>query len=120
MSKKTHKKTRATEFSDKVRKIIKERDGGCIFCEMGYHMEKAIGIDTKVFSIMHYIPRGQNGLGIEENGAVGCQYHHDMLDNGNEGRREEMLGMFREYLMQMYDGWNEEDLKYDKWDFLKK
>ena len=43
-----------------------------------------------------------------------------MLDNGNTGRREEMLGLFKDYLMQQYKYWNEEDLIYDKWSFLKK
>ena len=71
------------------------------------------------FCCMHYIPRSDNGLGIPENGALGCQYHHTMMDNGNEGRREEMLGIFKEYLMNEYKDWNEDDLRYSKWDFLK-
>ena len=57
------------------------------------------------------------GLGIPKNGAVGCQYHHEMLDNGNTGRRGEMLEIFREYLMQQYPDWNEQELVYSKWNF---
>ena len=107
-------------FTPEVRKKIFERDGEqCIFCKMGYHMEKATWMDCNVLSIMHYIPRSRNGLGIEQNGALGCYYHHTMLDNGNAGRRAEMLELFRDYLMQQYENWNEEDLVYDKWSFLK-
>lgn len=112
------KRARKAEFSAKTRRIIEERDNGCIFCQMRYHMEKAFWMDLNVFSIMHYIPRGQNGLGIEQNGAVGCQYHHTMMDNGNEGRRKEMLELFKEYLESIYDDWDESKLKYSKWDFL--
>ena len=114
------KQCKSREFSPKVRKIIIERDNDdCIFCRMGYHMENATLLGLQLRSVMHYIPRSRNGLGIEENGALGCQYHHEMLDNGNTGRREEMLGMFREYLMQQYEGWDESKLVYSKWDFLK-
>lgn len=113
------KRARKAEFDQKTRRIIEQRDNGCIFCQMHYHMEKAFLLDLNVFSIMHYIPRGQNGLGIEQNGAVGCHYHHTMMDNGNESRREEMLQLFQEYLMSCYDDWDESKLKYDKWAFLK-
>lgn len=113
------KRARKAEFSTKARRIIEERDNGCIFCQMRYHMEKAYEMDLCVFSIMHFIPRSSGGLGVEQNGAVGCQYHHDMLDNGNGGYREEMLELFEEYLSSMYEDWNKESLKYDKWAFLK-
>lgn len=114
------KQCKEREFSPKVRKNIIERDDDqCIFCRMGYEMQQATPLGLKLRSIMHFVPRSHNGLGIEKNGALGCQYHHEMLDNGNKGRREEMLGMFREYLMQQYEDWNEDDLTYSKWDFLK-
>lgn len=112
------KRARKAEFTANARKTIEIRDNGCIFCQMGYHMEKANWMDLNTFSIMHYIPRSRGGLGIEQNGAVGCHYHHTMLDNGNEGRREEMLGIFRDYLMQQYEDWDESKLTYSKWDFL--
>lgn len=41
-----------------------------------------------------------------------------MLDNGNMGRREEMLEMFKEYLQEHYPDWNEDELVYSKWRFL--
>ena len=71
--------------------------------------------DSQIMSIMHYIPRSKGGLGIEQNGALGCQYHHTMLDNGYQGRRAEMLEMFKGYLQNHYDNWNEEELYYRKW-----
>lgn len=114
------KQCKSREFSQSVRKNIIERDNDtCIFCQKEYHMEKATPLGLSLRSVMHYIPRSANGLGIPENGALGCQYHHEMLDNGNEGRREEMLGIFQEYLMSEYEDWNEDDLIYSKWDFLK-
>lgn len=113
------KQTRSKEFSSKDRALIKERDGGCIFCRMGYHMEEIKGYGQTLPSIMHYIPRSHNGLGIPENGAVGCQIHHEMLDNGNSGRRDEMLELFKGYLQDHYPDWDESKLIYDKWAFLK-
>lgn len=114
------KQAKAREFSKKAREEIYHRDfGSCIFCGMGYRMEKATWLSKEILSVMHYIPRSGNGLGIPQNGAVGCQYHHNMLDNGKDGVREEMLQLFREYLQRHYQDWNEEQLKYSKWNFLK-
>lgn len=78
-------------------------------------MDKINWFDSQLMSIMHYIPRSKGGLGIEQNGALGCQYHHSMLDNGHQGRRVEMLEMFKGYLQSHYDNWNEEELYYRKW-----
>lgn len=115
------KQCKSREFSQKARKEIVERDGDrCIFCAMGYRMEKATVTGLSIRTVMHYIPRSRNGLGIPENGALGCQYHHTMMDNGHEGYRDEMLGIFKEYLMSQYEDWNEEDLTYSKWNFFKK
>ena len=107
---------RRTEFSPAARKKIIERDEGrCIFCERGYRMENAEVFALSIKGLMHYIPRSQGGLGVPENGAVGCQYHHHMMDNGKEGYREEMLGIFKEYLKEHYLEWDEEKLIYSKW-----
>ena len=110
------KQARARDFTEKARKEIYERDKGCIFCRQGYHITPQVG---GIFETMHYIPKSQNGLGIARNGAIGCKYHHTLLDNGNLGLREEMLEIFREYLMEHYPDWNEKELTYSKWDFLK-
>lgn len=64
---------------------------------------------------MHYIPRSAGGLGIPQNGAIGCQFHHNMLDNGNQGKRKEMLEIFKQYLQELYTEWNEDELVYRKW-----
>lgn len=109
------KETRSREFKPKTRKLIIERDETCIFCKMGYHMEDVERKGQGPFSIMHYISRAQNGLGIEQNGALGCQTHHDMLDNGYQGRRSEMLELFEEYMIEKYPDWNKKDLVYRKW-----
>lgn len=68
-----------------------------------------------MLSVMHYIPRSAGGLGIPQNGAIGCQFHHNMLDNGNQGKRKEMLEIFRQYLQELYPEWNEDELVYRKW-----
>lgn len=113
---KKSKQARAREFSKKEREKILCRDNGeCIFCKMKYRMENANPFVLGIREIMHYIPRSQNGLGIEQNGAVGCKHHHEMMDNGNKGRREEMLGLFRDYLQSFYPEWDEKSLKYRKW-----
>jgi hypothetical protein len=113
---KKSKQARRREFSQKDRETIINRDRHeCIFCRMKYHMEDVDGYGQQLPSIMHYIGRAQGGLGIPENGALGCQCHHEMYDNGNKGRHGEMRGLFREYLMQYYPDWNEEKLVYSKW-----
>ena len=112
------KYTKYLEFSQKERTAIRERDNyRCIFCQIGYKMPPAAVPEMDITDIMHYIPRSSLGLSIRQNGAVGCQYHHEMLDNGNTGRRGEMLELFREYLMQQYPDWNEQEIVYSKWNF---
>lgn len=80
-------------------------------------MDETDGFGRELFEIMHYIPRSQGGLGIPQNGALGCKSHHMMLDNGNKGRREEMLEVFREHLKRFYKDWDEKELVYSKWNF---
>jgi hypothetical protein len=82
---------------------------------MGYMMEGALPGDLHIIETMHYIPRSRGGLGIARNAALGCKWHHMMLDNGNKGNREEMLNMFADYLKGNYKDWNEKDLIYNKW-----
>ncbi|MCM1233485.1 MAG: hypothetical protein NC489_25500 [Ruminococcus flavefaciens] len=105
------------QFSAAARKRIRERDHGkCIFCAMGYHMEYISGRFPGT-DIMHFIPRSQMGLGMEQNGALGCREHHELLDNGNKGLRQEMLGHFEAYLRACYPGWDRDRLVYRKYDF---
>lgn len=117
---KKSKRARATEFTDSARVQIVHRDKAkCIFCEMNYQMAADKDWQMQIKEIMHYIPRSKGGLGIPENAAVGCRYHHNMLDNGHDGHREEMLQMFQGYLRSKHKGWNEEKLIYNKWNFLE-
>lgn len=115
------KQTKAKEFSQAVKQRIWDRDGGrCIFCRMKYRPTDENNYQLVVRDIMHYIPRSAGGLGIEENGAVGCRYHHHMLDNGNEGVREEMLEKFADYLRGTYGPyWDQKKKKYSKWEGLR-
>lgn len=84
-------------------------------CQMEYRMEEVEWTGQGTLSIMHYIPRSHGGLGIPQNGALGCISHHMMLDNGNKGYREEMLQMFKCYLQDHYPDWSEDALVYSKW-----
>lgn len=106
------KRSRACEFSQRERMLIYERDAGCLFCRRRYRMEKADSYQTSIFETMHYIPRSQGGLGIARNAAVGCKYHHMMLDNSEHAA--EMREIFRQYLQSAYRNWNEDELTYRK------
>lgn len=106
------KRTKACDFSQKERGRIKERDGGCIFCRMRYRMEKADSYNTSAMEIMHYIPRSQGGLGTGRNAALGCKYHHRMMDESE--RRPEMRELMKKYLRSMYPDWDERGLIYKK------
>ena len=113
---KKSKQARAREFSARARKEIRERDGdACIFCRMGYCMEGASWYSLQIRETMHYVPRSRGGLGIPENGALGCRWHHEMMDNGNRGKREEMLELFKGYLKGKYPDWDEKELTYSGW-----
>ncbi len=116
-----NRSTKQHQFSTKTRKKIRERDNNaCIFCTMGYPAKGATWIDLQPTDIMHCIPKSQGGLGIEQNGAVGCRYHHSLMDNGNKGLRPDMLMRFENYLRNIYPGWNKKDLIYDKYKDLRR
>lgn len=116
MKARSSRAAKAHEFGKKAREEIWKRDGGqCIFCRRSYYEEESTWYGRQMLTVMHYVPRSRGGLGIPENGAIGCVFHHDMLDNGYKGRREEMLRIFRDYLEHKYQGWNENRLIYDKW-----
>lgn len=117
MARKPHKYTRKLQFDLKTQEKIIRRDGQCIFCKMGYPVKGATWLDTNVMDIMHFVPKSQLGLGIEQNGALGCRFHHHLLDNGNRGARDEMLDKFESYLRSIYPDWDIEKLIYKKYDF---
>ena len=107
--------TKLLEFKKEVRKEIIERDKMCIFCQMGYRMEgfNPNKMDCITHDIAHFIPRSKLGLGIVQNGAFACRYHHHMLDNSKY--RNDMLPIFEEYLKKQYPNWDKSKLKYSKW-----
>ena len=111
MAKKS-KRAKAGEFSADTRATIMQRDRyQCLFCRLQKFGKSEC---DWLMDIMHYVNRSAGGLGIEENGVLGCRYHHQLLDNGNKGYRKEMLQYMKEYLQSQYRDWNEEDLYYRK------
>ena len=110
--------TKALQFDLQTRRKIFMRDHGqCIFCEAGFPVPDGETFGRDIKDIMHYIPRSQRGLGIEQNGAVGCRYHHMKLDNGNDTTlREAMLATFREHLRRHYGEIDRKELTFSKWD----
>lgn len=109
---KRSKRAKATDFDSKTKELIRQRDRyQCLFC----HLRKYGKSECDwMQDIMHYINRSAGGLGIPQNGVLGCRYHHILLDNGNKGYRKEMLADMREYLQSIYPDWNEEELYYKK------
>lgn len=112
---KQSKRAKATSFSRQTVEKIMQRDRyQCLFCRLGkYGVSECAWIQD----IMHYINRSAGGLGIEQNGIVGCRYHHSLLDNGNKGYRKAMLEDMKTYLKSKYPEWNEEELYYRRDDF---
>ena len=115
MKLKQHTRNKRLQFDTKTKKRIAERDVYCLFCNMNYHKERAEQYACSIPDIMHYINKSAGGLGIEENGVLGCRYHHMLLDNGSRGLRQEMLGIMRKHLKSIYPGWDESKLYYDKY-----
>lgn len=106
---------RQTEYTAAARKKIHERDREmCVFCAMGYAMPEDLSATRSALQIMHIVPRSQLGKGVEENGALGCVWHHNMLDNGNAGNRREMLAILEERMRYFYPGWSRAKVTYRK------
>lgn len=114
-----HKRTKLLQFDKKIAMKIAERDKRCIFCSMGYHMDSKSTFDYQIPDIMHVVNKSQKGLGIERNGVLGCRYHHSLLDNGNQGLRDEMIEILKDYIKSEYPGWTEEDVVHNKWKDFK-
>lgn len=106
--------TRRLEFDAQTRQKIIARDGGCFFCQRWYHMGWALPGDLVPLDIMHIIPRSHLGLGVEQNGVLGCRYHHSLMDNGNKGLGTEMMDMLQDYMRELYPHWTPESVTYSK------
>ncbi|MDF2608959.1 MAG: hypothetical protein K0R92_433 [Lachnospiraceae bacterium] len=115
-----NKRTKALQFDKKTIMKILARDEGCIFCKMNYHMDPKVTLAYMIHDPMHIVNKSQGGLGIEQNGVDGCRYHHSLLDNGNQGLRDEMIQILKDYLIRIYSDWTEESVTYNKWDNLQK
>lgn len=112
------KYTKLLQFDKHTRDLICERDNyGCLFCKLGYHVVglNRADLEFNVFDIMHFIPKSSLGLGVAENGVLGCRYHHHLLDNGNKGLRNEMLDIMEDYLKECYPDWDKDKLVYRRW-----
>ena len=80
-------------------------------------MEATSKFEYTIPQIMHIVPRSALGMGVKENGVLGCQYHHNLMDNGNKGLRAEMIGMLEDYMRSLYPGWVRADVTYRKYNF---
>lgn len=113
-----NKRTKTLQFSTKARKEIYARDGArCLFCDANYRMcESRFGgiMDCHIYETMHIVSRAHGGLGIAQNGVIGCKYHHRMLDGGSKAVRTEMQWMIDGYMKTKYPGWSREKLVYRK------
>jgi 5-methylcytosine-specific restriction endonuclease McrA len=88
-------------------KRVRERDGGCcILCGRPWYLQCA-----------HYIGRAQGGKGIPQNLVMLCAKCHQDYDNG--AMRNDYGMAIRDYLKSWYPNWNEADLVYDKYEWLK-
>lgn len=109
------KLTRHLEFTAKARKAIHKRDNEtCVFCAAGYELPEDPAYCRTALQIMHIVPRSQLGMGVEQNGVLGCVWHHQMMDNGNLDNRKEMIKMLEERMRRIYPGWTRESVTYRK------
>lgn len=98
------KRAKACDISQKVKNRVWERDEGCcIICGNPQAMPNS-----------HYIKRSRGGLGVEQNIATMCMSCHHEYDNGSGEKHDYVKRKFKEYLVNYYPDWNEEDLYYKK------
>lgn len=110
-----NRRTKKLQFSARARKEIYQRDGrSCLFCRLSYRMPEGDTYGNHIFETMHIVSRAHGGLGIAENGIIGCKYHHNMLDSGPHETREEMQELIGAYMRGKYPGWSREKLEYRK------
>ena len=107
-----NKRTKACEIPTSVRRLVNERESGCIFCLAMYEIPQGYRPEMYCMEIMHFVSRSSGGLGIPENLAKGCIYHHRMLDHSP--KRQEMKLIFETYLRNHYPDWEESRLYYTR------
>ena len=76
-------------------------------------MDKVPQYSKTILDPMHIVNKSQGGLGVEQNGVVGCRGHHFLLDNSEFNH--EMRTMAEDYLKILYPGWTRDSVTYNKW-----
>ena len=107
------KRSDALQFSKDTKQALLDRDKGCFFCKRGIHMTGSLPGDRSILDPMHIVNKSQQGLGVIQNGVIGCRWHHTLMDNGKFG--PEMRTMAEDYLKILYPGWTRESVTYNKW-----
>lgn len=102
---KKHKLTKATEIPKAVKMRVWERDNHrCIFCQKEVEWN---------YANSHYTKRSQLGLGIEKNVMTNCDRCHKLYEESVF--REQMQEYAKQYFIELYEDWNEDDLIYKKY-----
>jgi len=113
MKKLSSGRAKALQFSPDTIQTLLNRDRGCFFCKMGIHMDKVPNGSRAILDPMHIVNKSQGGMGVIQNGLIGCRGHHFLMDNG--GYDKEMRKMAEDYLKILYPGWTRESVTYSKW-----
>lgn len=104
----TSKQAKKLDISQKVKKIVFERDNGCcVICGNSYN----------VMPNSHYIRRSKGGLGIEQNVFTACtnlteKQCHYRWEN-HKCSKEEINKVIDNFKRHYFD-WCEENLRYKK------
>lgn len=93
------KRTKALEIPKSVKIRVALRD-----------CEKCVLCGKPGFPDAHYISRSHGGLGIEENIVTLCRDCHRRYDQTTD--RQMIRKILRQYLMDWYPDWKEENLIY--------
>lgn len=107
-----NKRTKALRFSPQTKQALLDRDKGCFFCMRGIHMDKVSNDSMSILDAMHVVNKSQGGLGVIQNGIIGCRGHHHLLDNSEYG--PQMRKILMDYLKIIYPGWTMESVTYNK------
>lgn len=108
-----NKRTKSLAIPLEVKLAVADRDSFdgwpcCLLCGTPAPVNNRLA-----FSNAHYISRAQGGLGVEENIVTLCpNCHINRYDQGSE--REQIRAFLRNYLIEKYPNWNEENLVYKK------
>ena len=106
-------RTKSLGIKKAVKEAVAERDSFdghpcCLLCGSPAPVNNRLA-----FSNAHYISRSHGGLGVEENIVTLCSNCHiNRYDQGAE--REQIREFLRNYLIEHYPNWNEENLIYKK------